>query len=127
MMGESLFGTSVSPFGFAVLPGVKLCGAKLKSSIHTIIAPPSYYFLASCSLELFPEINPWCCPGSGPPGTCRSLPLPSGPEIRDAFHILGPWGSSGIQRYPTLGVLVQRQQFPRGVVVVIYNKIKVLK
>ena len=24
--------------------------------------------------QLFQKINPWGCPGSGPPGTCRRLP-----------------------------------------------------
>ena len=72
--------------------------------------------------QLCPKINPWCCPGSGPPGTCRRLPRPSGPEIRDAFHILGPWGSRGIQRYPPLGCWCNPGDSPGGVVVQIYKK-----
>ena len=71
-------------------------------------------------LELCPEINPWCCPGSGPPGTCRSLPRWSGPEIRSAATIFGPWGSRGIPWYPTL-VPSLKGNFSPWLVGVIYS------
>ena len=64
--------------------------------------------------QLFKKINPWGCPGSGPPGTCRHLPRWSGPKIRDAHTIFGPWGSNRIQRYPTLDHTTTGYREPGG-------------
>ena len=71
-------------------------------------------FSVFCSNSLAYGIVPWWCPGSGPPGTCRRLPRWSGLEIRGATPIFGPWGSSQIQQYPTLGSSLKEPNSPGG-------------